>query len=196
VGSRQREAKDSIDHPVEKLLNASARDILDAIKSGFRALVDVRGKLAELYLFRALRSIEEEGIITDLRWSDKDGEPDFFLSYRGRVLSIQCKNIRAGQQYRTGENTGSFKVELQKTRGGIDPNTGEKTRLYRPDEFDLVAVCLFNQTGAWEFLYAKAGDLARHRKQPDRLEVMHPVPPRPTGSWHADLRQVLSTISS
>jgi len=196
VGSEQQEPRDSIGHPVEEALNASARDILDAINSGFRALVDVRGKLAELYLFRALQFAAKQGIISDLRWSDKDGEPDFFLSYNGRWLSIQCKNVRTGQQYRTGENAGSFKVELQKTRGGIDPNTGEKTRLYRPDEFDLVVVCLFNQTGAWEFLYARAHDLARHRKHPDRLEVMHPVPPRPAHPWYADLRQALDTTHS
>jgi len=153
--------------------------------------VDVRGKLAELYLFRALQLVERQGAISDLQWSDKDGEPDFFLSYNGRRRSIQCKNVRAKQQYRRGENAGSFKVELQKTRGGIDPKTGEKTRLYRPNEFDLVAVCLFNQTGVWEFLYAKACDLARHRKQPDRLEVMHPVPRQPAHPWHADLRQIL-----
>ena len=87
-----------------------------------------------------------------------------------------------------------FKVELQKTRGGSDRRTGESTRYYRPDEFDVVAVCLFNQTGAWEFLYAAATDLQRHRHQPDRLEVMHPVPRHPSPPWHDDLLNVLRTV--
>lgn len=159
--------RNNIGHPLERRLNASARDILDAISSGFRAQVDVKGKLAELYLFRALEGLQKQGIISELRWSDTDGEPDFFLCYRARRLTVQCKNVRSGGQRCKGAETGSFRVELQKTRGGIDLRTGEKTRLYRPDEFDVVAVCLFNQKGVWEYVYAAAKDLARHHKQPD-----------------------------
>ncbi|MBN1507310.1 MAG: hypothetical protein JW955_10715 [Sedimentisphaerales bacterium] len=181
-------------HPLEKSLNASAKDILDALSSGFRAQVDVKGKLAELYLFRTLQCMQKQGVISELRWSDKDGEPDFFLHHKGRQLTIQCKNVRSGQEHCRGAEPGSFRVELQKTRGGIDPRTGEKTRLYRPDEFDAVAVCLFNQKGVWEYLYAAAKDLARSRKQPDRLEVMHPVPQPPTPPWHGDLLEVLEIV--
>jgi len=35
-------------HQLEKDFNAPAKDILDAISYGFRAQVDVKGKLAEL----------------------------------------------------------------------------------------------------------------------------------------------------
>ncbi len=196
MGSQHQGQGNSIGHPLEKALNASAKDILDAVQNGFRAQVDVKGKLAELYLFRELQLLAGQGVVSDLHWSDRDGEPDFFVSYEGRRRSIQCKNVRTGQQYRTGENEGSFKVELQKTRGGVDPKSGEKTRLYRPQEFDVVAVCLFNQTGAWEFLYARANDLARHRKHPERLEVMHPIPQLAAPPWYADLRQVLGAIHS
>ncbi|TAM78278.1 MAG: hypothetical protein EPN50_01455 [Chloroflexota bacterium] len=34
----------TIGHPVERLLNASARDILDALENGFRARADLKGK--------------------------------------------------------------------------------------------------------------------------------------------------------
>ena len=189
-----REERHSIGHPLEKALNASARDILDAIESGFRAQVDVKGKLAELYLWRELTSLEERGLISDLKWSDKDGEPDMFLTFSGRRLSVQCKNVRSGEEYRTGERKGRFKVELQKTRGGIDPKTGAKTRYYSPDEFDIVAVCLFNQPGSWEFLYVAAVELERHRSQADRLEVFHPVPRHAAGPWKSDLLQVLRVL--
>lgn len=178
------------------MLNASARDILDAVHSGFRAQVDVKGKLAELYLCRLLEEYGKEGIISGLVWSDRDGEPDFFLVHSGRRLSIQCKNVRSGEQYKTGDRKGLFKVELQKTRGGTDARTGERTRCYRPDEFDIVAVCLFNQTGAWEFLFALARDLSRHRNQPDRLEVMHPVPPCASGPWKASLSDLFLSSRS
>lgn len=176
------------------MLNAPARDILDAISSGFRAQVDVKGKLAELYLCRRLEALQKQGIISELRWSDRDGEPDFYLSYRGLHLTIQCKNVRSGKGRCKGGEAGSFRVELQKTRGGIDLKTGEKTRLYRPDEFDIVAVCLFNQKQVWEYVYGAARDLARHRKHIDRLEVMHPVPQPPTPPWHNDLLEVLEAL--
>jgi hypothetical protein len=184
----------SVGHRIEKLLNAPATDILDAIESGFRAQVDIKGKLAELYLYREIEALEDEGSVTELKWSDKDGEPDFFLTYEGRRVSIQCKNVRSNETYKTGNWKGFFKVELQKTRGGTDPNTGEHTRYYRPDEFDIVAVCLFNQTSAWEFVYARATDLARHRNWPDRLEVMHPVPPQPSAPWTSSLADLLGLL--
>jgi hypothetical protein len=176
VGSEIPRQRDSIGHPLERTLDASARDILDAISSGFRAQVDVKGKLAELYLYRVLEVLQTRDVISGLYWSDKDGEPDFSLYYKGRCLTIQCKNVRSGRQRCRGAEVGSFRVELQKTRGGTDPRTGEKTRLYRPDEFDVVAVCLFNQKGAWEYVYASTRDLARRREQADRLEVMHRIP--------------------
>lgn len=194
MGSEKPRQGDSIGHPLEETLNASARDILDAISSGFRAQVDVKGKLAELYLFHELDTLQKRGIISDLRWSDKDGEPDFVLCYEAHRLSVQCKNVRSGGQHCKGAEVGPLRVELQKTRGGIDPRTGEKTRLYHPDEFDVVAVCLFNQKRVWEYVYAPAKDLARHRKQPSRLEVMHPISQPPAPPWHDDLLEVFEIV--
>jgi hypothetical protein len=194
VASEMQGQRNSIGHPLERSLNASARDILDAVSSGFRAQVDVKGKLAELYLFRALEAQQKQGIISELRWSDTDGEPDFFLRYRARPLTVQCKNVRSGAQRCKGAEIQSFRVELQKTRGGIDPKTGERTRLYRPDEFDVVAACLFNQKGVWEYVYAATRDLARHRKQPDRLEVMHPICQPTVPPWHDDLTEAFEIV--
>ena len=53
-------------HDLEKLFNAPSEDIMDAIMNGFRAQVDVKGKLAELYLYKYLTKLEEKKIITDL----------------------------------------------------------------------------------------------------------------------------------
>lgn len=194
MASEQQRERDSIGHPLETTLNASARDILDAVSSGFRAQVDVRGKLAELYLYRVLTGLQDQGVLSELRWSDADGEPDFFLRYRNHHFSIQCKNVRSGTSRCRGGEPGSFRVELQKTRGGIDARTGQKTRLYRPDEFDIVAVCLFNQERAWRYVYAASKDLARHRKQTDRLEVMHPISRPTTPPWRDDLVETLESL--
>lgn len=186
--------RNSIGHPLEEKLNAPAKDILDAISSGFRAQVDVKGKLAELYLYHRLATLQERAILSELHWSDKDGEPDFLVCYKGHRLTIQCKNVRSGKPGCRGAEAGSFRVELQKTRGGIDAKTGEKTRLYRPGEFDIVSVCLFNQTRAWEYVYAAARNLARHRTQTDRLDVMHPIPQPPVPPWYDDLLEVLEAL--
>jgi len=43
-------------HAICGKLNASATDVLDAIESGFRAQIDVKGKLAELYMNRQFRA--------------------------------------------------------------------------------------------------------------------------------------------
>ncbi len=194
VNLAPQERENSIGHPLEETLNAPARDILDAISSGFRAQVDVKGKLAELYLYRRLEVLHRRSVISELRWSDRDGDPDFFLCYKGHHLTIQCKNARSGKERCKGGEAGSFRVELQKTRSGVDIKTGEKTRLYRPDEFDIVAVCLFNQKRVWEYVYAAAGDMARHHTQTDRLQVMHPICQPSVSPWHDDLMEVLEAL--
>ena len=48
-------------HPLEKKFNAPIADILEAIERGFRTQVDIRGKLAELYLYRHLERLRAEG---------------------------------------------------------------------------------------------------------------------------------------
>ncbi len=45
------------------MLNASARDILDALENGFRARADLKGKLAELFAARYLDGLQVRGVI-------------------------------------------------------------------------------------------------------------------------------------
>jgi hypothetical protein len=52
-------------HPLEEMWSTSAWDILTAIERGFRAQADVKGKLAELYLYRRLEKLQEIGTIHD-----------------------------------------------------------------------------------------------------------------------------------
>lgn len=96
-------------HELEDLLSAPASDIMDAILKGFRAQVDVKGKLAELYLNRYLRGLEDEGLIDNLEWRDKDGLPDFVFEFRGRSYQMECKNLR-NEIYR--KPVLSYKVEI------------------------------------------------------------------------------------
>jgi hypothetical protein len=62
-------------------------------------------------------------------------------------------------------------------------------------EFDLVAACLFNQTGKWEYFFARTVDLERHPKDNTCLKTMQKVPPTPKGIWKATLQEVLDLFS-
>lgn len=173
-------------HPLETKLNAPAKDILDAIMYGFRAQVDVKGKLAELYLFRQLKQLERKGIIKDLSWIDKDGTPDFFLTHNSKGFKVECKNLR-NETFRTP--TPAYKVEIQRTRNSKD---GTNTRSYRKDYFDILAICLFNQTKKWEFMFIKSSNLEVVETNPEFLKIMQRVPISIKEPWKIEILQVLS----
>lgn len=184
-------------HPLEVLLNAPAEDILDAIQGGFRAIIDVKGKLAELFLKRQLEGLKAGGQIQGFEWLDKDGEPDFTVLMDDVTLRLEAKNVRSakrakGEAEGTSQGLRAVVVELQKTRNSKD---GTPTRGYRPDEFDCLAACLFNRTGKWEYVYASTLDLDRRPSDPDRLRIMQPVPLQPSGIWKGSLLDVLKTAA-
>lgn len=171
-------------HPLEKKFNAPVTDILEAIEHGFRAQVDVRGKLAELYLYRGLERLRAEGQIMSLEWHDADGQPDFEIEMPdGGKLRVECKNLRSHKGFSPERGC---KVEIQKTRGGRD-RKGRRTSGYPADYFDVLAVCTFNQTGEWKFRFVAARWLARRGGDPGGLKVMQPVPLTGEGEhWHDD----------
>jgi len=208
-----------IDHPLEEKFNASAWDILSAIERGFRAQVDVKGKLAEYFLFQQLERLKQSGVLETVDWQDKDGQPDFLLGVRGRVLRVECKNVRSvvepAQPRRRRSRAifvdldappGSpldlgaapqrpyveeYRVELQKTRNSKD---GTPTRGYRATEFELLAACLFNRTGRWEYLFIANGHLARRQDNPEFLVIMQPVPMRAEGPWRSDIVDAIHDV--
>ena len=182
-------------HPLEEKWNAPAADILTAIEHGFRAQVDVKGKLAEYYLFKKLVALEERGVVKNVQWPDRDGKPDFLVDVGSQTLRVECKNARTPktQKNRSAEVAVAHRVELQRTRNSKD---GTPTRGYRADEFDLLAACLFNISGRWEFLYVVTRDLQRRKNLPEYLEIMQWVPLQPTGVWVDDLEAALKKAAS
>ena len=168
-------------HELEKMFNAPAEDIMDAILKGFRAQVDVKGKLAELYLYRYLKEMENRKEIRDLVWEDKDGEPDFIVNYKNKNFKLECKNLR-NEIYKKPRE--AYKVEIQKTRNSKD---GTNTRSYRVDYFDVLAVCMFNQTGEWRFSFIKSSDLEVVPDDPNLLKIMQRVPMKIKAPWKNDL---------
>ena len=181
-------------HPVEVELDAPSKDILDAIAAGFRAKIDVKGKLAELYLARQYEALQLSGQIEGYEWHDQDGRPDFTVVVGGTEVVVECKNVRSPTvaERKGPREKWKPRVELQKTRNSRD---GKPTRGYRIDEFDVLSVSLFNQTGRWEYLHAMTAELERRPTDPERLVIMQPVPPSPSGIWKGDLLDVLKTAA-
>lgn len=178
--------KFNMSHKLEEMLNAPASDIMDAILRGFRAQVDVKGKLAELYLYKYLEVLEKSGKIRNLKWIDADGVPDFNFDVGSKSFRVECKNLRN----ETFKNpTPAYKVEIQKTRNSKD---GTNTRSYRNDYFDILAVCTFNQTGKWEFYFIKSSNLEVVEDNPSLLKIMQRVPHKPEGPWKKDILDLIS----
>lgn len=173
-------------HPLEHDLNADAADILSAIQKGFRAIIDVKGKLAEYFLEKELACLKNEGLLSHYHWADKDGEPNFLIEHKGRQLKIECKNIRSKELFRSPP---SYKVELQKTRNSKD---GTNTRGYKRNEFDILAVCLFNHTKRWEYLFVCTSKLEVRPKERAFLKIMQPVPFTATPPWHSTLEAAIN----
>jgi len=177
-------------HDLEKLFNAPSDDILLAIFSGFRAQVDVKGKLAELYLAKYLENLKQSNKIEDYEWNDKDSLPDFVVIYKGHRYIVECKNLRSGDEG-IYKKEPSYKVEVQKTRNSKD---GSNTRSYPVDYFDILAVCMFNQTKIWDYFFI-ATKYLKKAQDDNLLAVFQPVPFNPTSPWEKVIITVLDDIS-
>ena len=172
-------------HSLESLFNSPGWDILTAIQHGHRARTDVKGKLAEYYLNLHIAQIHSLSYVTSYAWSDKTGEPDFIVEIDDKSYRVECKNVRSDKAVFAD----AHKVELQKTRNAI---AGGPSRGYKLDEFDILATCLFNQSGKWEFLFAPTKTLARRPDHPDYLVIMQKVPYIATGVWKGTLLEAIT----
>ena len=75
-------------------------------------------------------------------------------------------------------------VEVQKTRGGIDLQSGENTRPYRFNEFDILAVNTHPSTRDWtKFLFTLSNWLLPRAVNPALIEIFQPVPFVPADCW-------------
>ena len=106
--------------------------------------------------------------------------PDFTVWSTDRtVIQLEVENVRSG--------TGLLRAETQKTRASRgDP----MSRYYRVDHFEVIAACLFNATGRWDYAFARSGDLLRFAGNPDYLATMQPIDPAVTHPWYRTLAEV------
>jgi hypothetical protein len=144
-----------------------------------------------MVLVQAAQGTEEPGVIEDVIWHDTNGRPDFDVMIGGRTIRMECKNVRSGANPKGYQE--DFRVEIQKTRNQLVG--GVSLRGYRADDFEVLAACLFNQTGTWDYVFVESGRLARRPNFPNYLVIMQPVPPSPRGVWKGTLEEVLNELS-
>jgi len=164
-------------HDLEREFAMSAQSIMDVIAYRNRLSVAVRGGVAEYHLERLLRN---DLNVAHVRRLDEDAKPDFAVTLlSGRTLLIECKNC-SPRAYANGD----LKVEVQKTRATQGDPAG---RLYRRDQFDVLATCVFPATHRWEFLFKATTDLPVDQRFADRLAALQRI----DGSWTSDLAAVV-----
>lgn len=181
-----------LDEPQHRLLKdwgVTAMDIVEAVGQGFRAQVDVKGKLAELFLSRELMRLKQAGVFQSVQWLDEDGRFDFLIEINGRVISVECKNVRSLQKGRKPSR--GIEVELQKTRNSKD---GSNTRSYKADQFDILSVALFNRTRTWNFLHIAVKNLEKLPGDLSRLQIMQNVPAKPEGPWKSTIEEAIADL--
>jgi hypothetical protein len=165
-------------HRLEQAFSLTAHEILNIIQDRMRLEVAVKGGVAEYHLGRLLRADPAVASVTGL---DLDAQPDFAVVMAdGRDVLVECKNA-SPEPYANGD----YKVEVQKTRATRGDPAG---RLYRPDQFDVVAACLYSLTRQWEFRFIRTTLLSRHPDHPGRLAATHRVDQR----WSKTLQAALN----
>jgi hypothetical protein len=164
-------------HDLEVQFEMSSQEILEMISQRNRLATAVRGGVAEVHLNKRLTSEPGVRTVTPL---DKDAMHDFdVVMDNGAEVSVECKNAS-----KTRYANGDMKVEVQKTRATQGDPAG---RLYRIDQFDVVAACLWGPLKRWEFRYQLATRLDESDKHPGRLAPLQHV----TDDWAPTLQEAL-----
>lgn len=190
-------------HEIEDKLNIQAEIILEAINQDASGLTFrmLRGVIAEAaFKINVLDNLDEWKDITP----KGDLQYDFLVSKQRVEVRIQVKLQRSKNQIAMKANEAykflphdKFVVETQKTRAGINAKTGESTRLYDFDEFDLLAVSLQPATDDWSrFMYIPTRWLLSDRKKPDRLLKFQPVSGSRDQFWTDNLEEAIARLES
>jgi hypothetical protein len=195
-------------HELEQRLNVSAEVILEAIsRASDLTLRGIRGIIAEA----AFKQYEIPIITVSGIWKEVplegDHAYDFAVTDGHRPVRIQVKMQRQKQQrpmmaYEASQRlfralTDYYVVETQRTRGGLDRATGIKTRPYRYNEFDILAVSMHPSTGDWSnFLYTVERWLIPTPDSKDEIFKYQPVPKTSNDDWTDSLEQAIEWLRS
>jgi hypothetical protein len=94
---------------------------------------------------------------------DRTRKSDMAFTYKGVEISVEAKSLQSGSIRKVGETyTGKFQCDASDRRQVSLPS-GEtiETTCLLVDEFDLVAVNIFDFERKWRFAFAKNRDLPR-----------------------------------
>ena len=180
-------------HELESQFGLPASDILNVIKQHNRCLISVRGAIAEEHLRRGLVQLQQQRAIEGFEQMDRDGYPDFEVRFSGQTFLIECKNV---EKQKTQSPNERITVDFQRTR---NQRLGPERRFYKPDEFDILAACLWNRTGRWTFVYVATKHLPQHPLYSDRIYNRVVVPladDRPASPWSESLTDILDQLMS
>ena len=139
-------------HLLETEFELSGEEILNVIARSPRCKQMVKGFVAEYHLEGVLNQLKSQGVLHSVERIDADGEPDFSIRSSAGTFRVECKMVMSAKPHSDGD----LKVDFQRTRNSPgDP----LSRFYKKGDFDIVAACLYNQTGKWEFRYIRTADL-------------------------------------
>ena len=195
-------------HPLEREFHLEADEILDAINARPRCKMSVKGAVAEQHLHKHLAGLVQTGDIDEFRPLFADHEPDFVVIVGGNKYLLECKNVEQPrwtpehllQGRRPAGKVEPIRIDFKKTRnqktaagdGSTSPKSkGAAGRFYDPDKFSVLAACLANRTGDWEFRFIGTQYLARHKDHTDRLSDKVEVDAAADTTWKTRLRDVL-----
>lgn len=173
-------------HLLETEFELDAADILNIIARSPRCKQMVKGFVAEYHLEEILNALKDQGVLQSVDRIDADGKPDFSIGYSGRKLRIECKMAMSVKPTASGD----FRIDFQKTRNSP---ANPLSRFYKRMDFDIVAVCLYNQTGKWEFRYVMTSQLPIDEKV--GKDCLKKGLRYPGGlPWKSSLEELLSSI--
>jgi hypothetical protein len=163
-------------HPLETEFGLTAEKILDVVQKAFRLKIAVKGGVAEEHLLNYLLDCPYLGEVVHL---DKDDRPDFEISYGGKLLLVECKNVSP-----------EGKIDLQKARHSKGDHNN---RFYKEDRFDILVASMQPLRGRWEFKFCPTVDLDPHPHAPGRLDtrvlVEGPL-------WNRSLEEILPQVKT
>lgn len=182
-------------HELEERLNARAEMILAAIDNAPEmTLRMLRGVIADAAFL--------EYMVPDLLafgWTNiklkKNLPYDYLVTDAVGELKVQVKlqrsklqepEVRRGARY--GFSGDVYLTETQKSRNGLDKND-EKTRFYRYDEFDILAVSMYPSTGEWNVFKYTVGNWLMSGTA-GRIAVLQPVAKENNEFWTDDFNEV------
>lgn len=178
-------------HEFEQVIGAPAEMILEAVH---RAPELTRRMLRGVIADAAFRAFVVPAVTT-CGWQDTTPIGNFAYDYKmsdtiGDVtIQVKLQRSEKGAPVikrgaRFGFNDDVFIVETQKTRSGADGF--EKTRPYRYEEFDIIAVSMQPSTGRWDrFMYAPSRWLLAGNNDVE-MATLQPVSMNSSAYWTED----------